>query len=668
MSDTPRLAYIKKELKAMLDVQWGKVTNEAMNSDGGPVANEDVDFTTVERLIKNAASNSDITRIISKSGLDSYSRQQLAAINGGAPFIDGWTNEPLPGMPAGFMQGGGTTSTPATNTSIPTGSIQDDNPHHTSSSGTTATSGITDGTTTSSSNGNTTSSSSSGGGTPPPNLNAGIATWASADDDNDGVSNGTEYAQGTYGKPNTTAAPSDPPVNLNDGIAKWAAADDDNDGVSNGTEYAQGTYGKPNTKPPVKPPVHKNPSAPGAPMFTLIQSEETGAIYVLNNRNERFHITPDLMNDMKAGGSWSDPKVESEVDISQMALRYDVGSIRDLSTINNATVGDNLMLMKGDAAGNPDNTVLAGNGNAVYAVDTHGNRFHVTENAYNQLTNQNGGVEPVVGTINQAGADSGPLSGSLEDNGGVVEVESDDPQDIAVQKAKALLAGASAPPSDPGPNEPSSLPPAVVNNTPPEPTDETLAVGNSSESTGAFNFVRNDADGAIYAVNAHNQKFHISPELWGQLSADQQTFQATSQAEVDAMQNGSTVALTNMDQLRSINIGAGNEYKLVKGTGGDLPDDQLAGNGRAVYALTSDGDRYHVTADLAAKLGGNFSNIDTLNQTELDNLGTYKGDVKTIAELNNAVKDQSGAASGFDGDTSGMPNAIPPVQGYSDPH
>jgi len=424
------------------------------------------------------------------------------------------------------------------------------------------------------------------------------------------------------------------------------------------------------------PGVIVTPDKPSAPMFKLLQDQATGATYVVNNRGELFHVSETLMNEMKAGGSWVDP---TPTNMSGMPIRYTVDSIQDLSTINNATVGNNLMLIKGGAPGNPDDTVLIGNGNAVYAVDNEGHQFHVTGNAFNQLTNQNGGQPPVIGTITQNAVDSHPVDGSLEDNNGTVEVETDDPQDIAVQKAKALLGGASAPNNPSDPNQPSSLPPAAVNNIPPPshddpvtgpatqppPTDETLAVSMSAQDTSAFNFVRGD-DGAIYAVNAGNQKFHITPELWGQLTPDQQNFQQMSSADINQnFKDGSTIPLTNIDQLRSININAGSEFRLVKGINGDMnkADTDLVDNGKAVYALTSTGDRYHVTAELANKMGGAFGNIESIDQHQLDNMGAMKGELKTVADLNKAVK--TSAASGFDGDTSALPGGVTAIAGYA---
>lgn len=412
------------------------------------------------------------------------------------------------------------------------------------------------------------------------------------------------------------------------------------------------------------------------------------AVYAVNERGERFHITENLATQMQTNGTWYEPEVKPQAQVDGMAMRFTVDSPTDLRSINNATVGDNLMLIKGSAPGNPDSNVLAGNGNAVYAIDTNGNKFHVTEAAYSQITTQGGGATPPLAIVTQPAADVGPISGTLNANaGGKVEADTDPAlMDSAVLAAKHIVGGSATSSTEPAANP---IPVAPV-----APADEALGVGNSTQGTGDFKLVIGSIDGsqtlpdttlvgngkAVYAVNAAGQKFHVTAALHDQMVADgtwqSHPLQAMHQGDIDAMKNGSNVSLTNIDQLRSINIGAGQEFRLVRGglngtgTFDGSGNGPLDGNSAAVYAVTSTGDRYHVTPELAAKLdnAGAYGNVEQLDQHEIDSLGTMRGEVKTVADLNKAVKDQSGAVGGFDGDTSGLPGGIPPIQGYSDPH
>ncbi len=427
-----------------------------------------------------------------------------------------------------------------------------------------------------------------------------------------------------------------------------------------------------------------------------------------------------------------DVKPAAEVDKMALRFTVDstanLATINN-ATFTNADGSHTFMLVQGDATVYKPDDQLAGNGRVIYAVDEHGEKFRVTGDAFGHLgsvpianvTQAAVDSTQINGTLEAPG---GSLFATAKTG--------DTAQDQAITSANAILGGAppvvstgpgtatithaDTPPipvaAPPAPDAPSIIPattpasavltsgpfagytqaqadafiagvngtavtatapaaPATAPAQPPAPTDEALTVSNSGKSTGQFQIIKGDATDykpddqlvgngrAIYVVNAAGQKFHVTGDLMNAMIADGTWHDPDikSQAEVDAKPNGSSVSLTTIDQLRSINIGAGSEYKLVKDADND-----------SVYAITSTGGRYHVSQHLAGEMGASFSNIDTLNPGESSKFGAVKGELNNFADLNKVTKDQSAAAGGFDGDTSGLPGGIPPVQGYSNPH
>ncbi|MDB5183226.1 MAG: hypothetical protein JWO47_1010 [Candidatus Saccharibacteria bacterium] len=181
--------------------------------------------------------------------------------------------------------------------------------------------------------------------------------------------------------------------------------------------------------------------------FTLMRADGDPAVYMLNNRGERFHVTEALSNEMKAGGTWYDPTPTTAADLNSHPLRYEVNTLHNVESINNLPIAANYMLIRGNG-GPLDNNTLIGNGNAVYAVDTNGNKFHVTESAFNELTNENGGTPPAVGIIDQSSVDSTPVSGALAVNpAGGVQTTTDQIMDQALASAMNVLGGGSSQPA-----------------------------------------------------------------------------------------------------------------------------------------------------------------------------------------------------------------------------
>ncbi len=192
-------------------------------------------------------------------------------------------------------------------------------------------------------------------------------------------------------------------------------------------------------------------------MFTLIKAEGgDGSVYVLNNRGERFHVSETLMHEMQAGGSWYEPDVRPAAEVNAMALRFTVDSVANLGTINTPPTNNDLMLVKGDGGSLDDNT-LTGNGRAVYAVNSIGQKFHVTADGLDVLTKQNGGTALAIATVTQNAVDSSPIAGTLGASGGALVTTNDPVLDQAVLSAKKIITGST---SDATPAQP--LAPAVL--------------------------------------------------------------------------------------------------------------------------------------------------------------------------------------------------------------
>ncbi len=467
------------------------------------------------------------------------------------------------------------------------------------------------------------------------------------------------------------------------------------------------------------------PAAPVTHMFTLIKAEGgDGSVYVLNNRGERFHVSETLSHEMQAGGSWYEPEVKAASEVDKMPLRYTVDSVQNLGTINNATVND-LMFVKGDG-GPLDNNTLVGNGNAVYAVNVDGQKFHVTEGGYNDIVAQNGGAAPPIATITQAAVDSSPVSGAIADSGGATVTTTDPLMDKALASAAVVLGDttnnsplpgavitattapaipvAAPPPPDPSavltegpfagytnsqvktftdgvtaasaaaapaPAPAPAAPAAAIATAPAVRTDEALAVGNSAENTGQFQIIKGDAT-----------NYKPDNELVGNgraifvVNAAGQKFHVTGDLMNAMIADGTwhDPDVKPQAEVDSKPFGSGvsltniDQLRSINiGAGSEFKLVKDADN-ESVYAINSSGERYHVSAQLAGEMGASFSNIDTLNPGESNKFGAVKGELNSVADLNKATKDQSASAGGFDGDTSAIPGGFPPVQGYTTEH
>ncbi|MDB5183227.1 MAG: hypothetical protein JWO47_1011 [Candidatus Saccharibacteria bacterium] len=209
------------------------------------------------------------------------------------------------------------------------------------------------------------------------------------------------------------------------------------------------------------PAVTPSASAPASHFFTLMQADGDPAVYMLNNRGERFHVTPNLKNEMIAGGTWYDPPLTTAADLNSHPLRYEVNTLHNVESINNPPIAGNFMLIRGSGGAETDNSKLIGNSNAVYAVDTNGKKFHVTESAYNELVNESGGTPPAVGIVDQSSVDATPVSGALAVNpAGGVQTTTDQIMDQALASAMNVLGG--SPSTDSGQAAASAAPAAAA--------------------------------------------------------------------------------------------------------------------------------------------------------------------------------------------------------------
>ncbi len=104
--------YIKDQVVAMLGVYVSRATNDMMNSDAdAPTPSSSLNYNQIISRVEGANDMSQLNNIIQTSGLANGSVTELKTITSGTGiFYNGWNNEPLPGMPAGFGPGSGSYS------------------------------------------------------------------------------------------------------------------------------------------------------------------------------------------------------------------------------------------------------------------------------------------------------------------------------------------------------------------------------------------------------------------------------------------------------------------------------------------------------------------------------------------------------------------------------
>ncbi len=165
------------------------------------------------------------------------------------------------------------------------------------------------------------------------------------------------------------------------------------------------------------------------------------AVYVINDRGERFHITSAAAEQMRKNGTWKKPVVVDQEKLDSRALRYDINSASDLKSINSKEITGGFMLVRG--SGPTDKAGFVGAGAPVYAVNKKGEYIHVTKEYADQLRGNGGWISPSVIDQKMIDAELKKTGGSpfkkMISDGRVVDIDYKTPQ-TTVSVAEAPVA------------------------------------------------------------------------------------------------------------------------------------------------------------------------------------------------------------------------------------
>jgi hypothetical protein len=365
------------------------------------------------------------------------------------------------------------------------------------------------------------------------------------------------------------------------------------------------------------------------------------AVFLVSSSGELFHVTPQLATRMQEQGLWYTPEEVPQSQVDGMNLRGSLQYVEEFGILNIPPSGQYL-LVKGDGPA-LSTSQLSGNGDAVYAIDRNGNKYHVTGAVAEQMQKAGTWMTPAV--LNQGTVDSIDLRGALASaSGGVV--------------------GLTVPVGDP----------TVVN-----------VVGSTVSSSGvSFKLVRGDGPNlgtsqlkgngaAVYAVFDNGRKLHVTAAMAEQMVNEGKWVEPTimNQAELDKTQPTGTLASLSGDwrplevQFVSgtastspgtsapVGVPSAPSFKLVRGDGPNLGTSQLKGNGAAVYAVFDNGRKLHVTAAMAEQIvkEGKWVEPTIVNQAELDStppmgaLASLSGDYRPLEILFEAPSASAGAST-----------------------
>jgi hypothetical protein len=188
------------------------------------------------------------------------------------------------------------------------------------------------------------------------------------------------------------------------------------------------------------------------------------AVYAVNERGERFHVTQEMATKMRANGTWKEPENLSQAEVDGMKMRFALSDTSQIGAINKPAI-NGFMLVSGDAATTLGPETLTGNGAAVYAVNDKGERFHVTSAMAQEMRANNTWQQPI--ELSQASVDKMAFKGSFNsltdfNNGTVTDRTLDIASPVATQTKPASGIGVQPPSIDPVPPQRGSTEPGGV--------------------------------------------------------------------------------------------------------------------------------------------------------------------------------------------------------------
>lgn len=143
------------------------------------------------------------------------------------------------------------------------------------------------------------------------------------------------------------------------------------------------------------------------------------AVFLVSDSGELFHVTEQLADQMQKDGTWYEPEVLPQAQVNSMTLRMSLNFTAELGVLKVPSNGE-FFLVKGDGPA-LSTSQLNGNGDAVYAIDRNGNKFHVTGAVAEEMQKAGTWMTPAV--LNQGTIDNAPLKGALASaSGGVTEL------------------------------------------------------------------------------------------------------------------------------------------------------------------------------------------------------------------------------------------------------
>ncbi len=290
-------------------------------------------------------------------------------------------------------------------------------------------------------------------------------------------------------------------------------------------------------------------SAPANHQYRLIRGDGSpaadsqlrnngNAVFLVSSSGELFHVTADLASRMQAQGLWYEPEVVAQSQVNGMNLRGSLQYVEELGVLNIPPAGNGYLLVRGDSTAHLGTAQLSGNGDAVYAIDTEGNKFHVTAAVAQQMVANNTWTEPAI--LNQGTVDRSPVAGALASpSGGTAPLE----VPVTPSTPAPVTGGTTSPTASTG--VPSTTAPTAT--TPSDPTmgkPFELVQGNNP-GTGETQLKGNGA--AVYAVFADGTKLHVTAPMAAQLVANNKwtTPRMVDQATLDAVPPSGSLATIN---------------------------------------------------------------------------------------------------------------------------
>ena len=258
------------------------------------------------------------------------------------------------------------------------------------------------------------------------------------------------------------------------------------------------------------------------------------AVFLVSSSGELFHVTAELASRMQAQGLWYPPEEVAQSQVDGMNLRGSLQYVEELGVLNFPPASNGYLLVRGDSTAHLGTAQLSGNGDAVYAIDTEGRKFHVTAAVAQQMVTNGTWTEPAL--LNQGTVDRSPVAGALASPSG-----GSAPLEVPVTpNTSAPVAGGT--PVTTG--TPASAPTTTATTDPTMGKPFELIQGNAP-GTGETQLKGNGA--AVYAVFADGTKLHVTAPMAAQLVANNKwsTPRMVDQTTLDALPPSGSLATIN---------------------------------------------------------------------------------------------------------------------------